>query len=194
MLPPGLATIGLSTKAWLRAEQNKGTPKFYFDLNREKKNQVGQTTTAWTPAITLITGLVESLKMLEEEGYPNVFARHLKLARATQLAGRAIGLNLLATENPSPTITALNIPDGLDGEKVVKTMRDVHGFTVAGGQDHLKGKIVRIGHMGYIDEYDLMATFLALERALVANGWKFPSGKTWGASVSAFVASLQESP
>ena len=188
MLPPGLAMIALSENAWKRCE-GKGLPRFYFDLKRERKNQVEATTTAWTPAISLIMGLVESLKMLEEEGYESIYKRHEKLARATRKAGQALGLELLS-DSPSPSITAFKVPQGIDGEKLVKTMRDVHGYTIAGGQDHLKGKIFRIGHMGYIDEYDLVGALAALERTLQGQGWKVPSGSLWGRSVGAFLEAL----
>jgi aspartate aminotransferase-like enzyme len=123
----------------------------------------------------LIIGLKESLAMMFEEGLENVFARHEKLAKATRAAVLAMGFKLYAPESPSPALTAvLSAP--LDGQKVMKTMRDSYGVTIAGGQDQAKGKIFRISHMGYVDEWNIMLTISALERVALELGLDFEMG------------------
>src|SRR5215472_6321371 len=116
MLPPGLALIALSRRAWQRAEKT-AQPRFYFDLLRERTNQA-KNTTAYTPAISLVIGLREALAMLQEEGLSNVFARHARLARATRAAAETLGLRLVAPDNPSPALTGVYVPDGIDGSKL----------------------------------------------------------------------------
>ena len=164
MLPPGLAFISLSERAWQRTKQAK-VPRFYFDLARERDN-LSNHTTAWTPAISLVTGLREALSMLLEEGLPNVFTRHLRMAAATQAAAAALGLQLVAPDSPSPALTAMYVPQGVDGGKLVGYLRDRMGVTFMGGQDQLKGKIVRIGHLGYTGAFDIITAIAALEMAL----------------------------
>src|SRR5882724_4549607 len=142
MLPPGLAFVALSERAWQRADKAH-LPTFYFDLKRERKNQADNTT-AYTPAVSLVFGLHAVLGMLEREGYRNVFARHARLAAATRAAGEALGLKLLAPRSPSPAATGVYLPPGIEGGKLTKYLRDKVGVDIAGGQDHLKGKILRI--------------------------------------------------
>src|SRR5690606_34537544 len=125
-------------------------PKFYFNLKKERES-IGKNTTAWTPAITLIIGLCEALKLIKEEGLDKVFERHELQARATRNGVMALGLELLAKDNPSDAVTAVKVPDSLSdrGGKIPKIMREKHGVTIAGGQDELKGKIFRLSHFGY---------------------------------------------
>ncbi|MBI5559901.1 MAG: alanine--glyoxylate aminotransferase family protein, partial [Deltaproteobacteria bacterium] len=175
MLPPGLAFIALSEKAWKRNEGAR-CPRFYFDLKKEKKN-LAKKTSAYTPAVSLITGLKEALSMLKEEGLENVFKRHERLARATRSAVESLGLRLLAPESPAPSATGVFLPDGVDGKKFVKYVRDEIGVTMAGGQDHLEGKIIRIAHLGYIDTFDIITAVSALEMALEKFGCGAQSGK-----------------
>ncbi|OGP29608.1 MAG: class V aminotransferase, partial [Deltaproteobacteria bacterium GWB2_42_7] len=153
MLPPGLAFASLSEKAWKFMETAK-CPRFYFDFKKERKN-LKDNTTAYTPAVSLIIGLREALKMIKAEGLENVFARHSRLARATRAAIKALGLKLLAPDSPSDASTGAYVPEGVDGGKFVKYLRDDMGVTMAGGQDHLKGKIIRIAHLGYVDNFDI---------------------------------------
>jgi aspartate aminotransferase-like enzyme len=174
MLPPGLAFIGLSERAWKRAEA-KHVPTFYFDLKRERKNHLDDTT-AWTPAVSLVIGLSRVLRMLEEESYEQVFARHARLAAATRAAGQALGLGLLAPKAPSPAATGLFVPEGVPGEKLVKYLRDKVGVSLAGGQDHLKGKIVRVAHIGYFDNFDVIIAVAALEMGLTRFGVRVELG------------------
>jgi aspartate aminotransferase-like enzyme len=178
MLPPGLAFIALSERAW-QANAAAKMPRFYFDLKRERDNQ-RQHTTAWTPAISLINGLKTALAMMFEEGMPNVFARQDRLARATRAGAQALGLKLVAPDNPSPATTGIFLPEGTG--KVVGYLRDSIGVTFAGGQDQLKGKIVRVAHLGYIGTFDIVTAFAALEMGLAQFGAKVQFGTGVGAA------------
>lgn len=180
MLPPGLAFAALSEKAWKFQETAK-CPRFYFDFKKERKN-LKDNTTAYTPAVSLITGLRESLSLIKEEGLQNVFARHDRLARATRAAALALGLKLLAPESPSNAATGIFVPDGVDGGKLVKYIRDELGVTLAGGQDHLKGKVLRVAHLGYVDTFDVIIAISAIEMALIKFGHRVEPGKGVGAA------------
>ena len=179
MLPPGLAFVALSERAWRVAAAAK-TPRFYFDLKRERDNQQKHTT-AWTPAISLIFGLHEALRLIFAEGLENVFARHDRLARATRAGATALGLKLVAPSAPSPATTGIYLPDGVPG-KIVGYLRDKVGITFAGGQDQLKGKICRIAHLGYIGSFDIITALAALEMGIAAFGKPVEFGKGVGAA------------
>lgn len=174
MLPPGLGFISASPKAWKLIESSK-SPKYYFSLKAAKKAWE-QTDTPFTPAITLIIALVESLKMIRQDGLPNIFSRHKKMAEATRAALGALGLELFAPTVSSDVVTAVKVPQGIDGEKLVKAMRDTYGITIAGGQAELKGKVFRIAHMGFIEEFDIIAGISCLEKVLQQMGYKFNLG------------------
>lgn len=168
MLPPGLAFIALSEKAWKRNETAK-LPRFYFDLAKERKN-LAKDTSAYTPAVSLIQGLRKVLEMMFDEGLDNVYKRHDALASAARAGVAALGLKPLAPDSPANSATGLYVPDGMDGAALVKDLRDNYGVTFAGGQDHLKGKIVRIAHLGYFDSFDMIVALGALEMALSKHG------------------------
>ncbi|MFA4990140.1 MAG: alanine--glyoxylate aminotransferase family protein [Candidatus Omnitrophota bacterium] len=174
MLPPGLGFISVSPKAAKLIEVSK-SPRYYFDLRKAKKAW-DKTDTPFTPAITLIIALNEALKMIKEDGLDAVFARHKKLAEATRAAAKALGLELFAPLAGSDVVTSVKVPLGLDGEKLVKTMRDTYGVTIAGGQAELKGKIFRFAHMGFIAEFDIITGISCLEKVLAQMGYKFPMG------------------
>lgn len=175
MLPPGLAFAALSDKAWEFV--NKSTlPKFYFDFKKELKN-IKQNQTAYTPAVSLIMGLAESLRRIKSEGLENIFARHVQLAKATREAMLAIGLKLYAPQAYSDAVTAVMAPPGIDGQKIVKILRDKHNLTIAGGQDQAKGKVFRIAHMGYIDKSDIIMAIAAVEMTLKDLGYPVELGK-----------------
>ena len=174
MLPPGLGFISVSQKAWQLVEDSR-CPKYYFDLKAAKK-ALDKTDTPFTPAITLIIALCESLKMIKQDGLENVFLRHKKMADATRAAMKALGLELFAPLAASDVVTAVKVPQGIDGEKMVKTMRDSYGVTIAGGQAELKGKVFRIAHMGFIEEFDIIAGISCLEKVLHQMGYKFELG------------------
>ena len=175
MLPPGLAFAALSEKAW-KFNETATCPRFYFDFGKERKN-LGNDTSAYTPATSLITGLRTSLTMIKEEGLENVFKRHDRLARAARAAMEALGLKLLAPESPSFAATGVYVPEGVDGAGLVKYLRNTLGVTMAGGQDHLKGRILRIAHLGYVDTFDMITAVAAIEMALKNFGHPVSSGK-----------------
>ncbi|MDD5196116.1 MAG: alanine--glyoxylate aminotransferase family protein [Candidatus Omnitrophica bacterium] len=174
MLPPGLGFISVSPKAAKFIEVSK-SPRYYFDLRKAKK-ALDKTDTPFTPAITLIIALNEALKMIKQDGLDAVFARHRKLADATRAAAKALGLELFAPLAGSDVVTSVKVPSGLDGEKLVKTMRDTYGVTIAGGQAELKGKIFRFAHMGFIEEFDIIIGISCLEKVLAQMGYEFPMG------------------
>lgn len=174
MLPPGLAFIALSDKAWKHAETSS-LPRYYFDLQRERKEQQKHTT-AYTPAISLINGLAEVLRFMREEGLEHIFARHALLAKATRAAAQALDLRLLAPTSPSPAATGVFLPEGISGSQFLKYMRDRMGVDIAGGQDHLKGKIMRISHIGYAGPFDVVTAVSAVEMALRCFGHRLDLG------------------
>ena len=174
MLPPGLAFIALSDKAWRFCE--KATiPRYYLDLKRELKSQ-REATTAYTPAVTIINGLKVVLDMMEEEGLANVYKRHQINGDATRAAVQAMGFKLLPTGTPSNAATGFYLPEGFEGGKFAKFMREKVGITYAGGQDHLKGKIIRVSHLGYHDTFDTIVAISGLEMGLAKFGVKFDMG------------------
>ena len=174
MLPPGLGFLSLSPKAAKLIEGSK-SPRYYFDLRKAKK-ALDKTDTPFTPAITLVIALIEALKIIKQDGLDAVFARHKKLAEATKAAAKALGLELFAPTAGSDVVTAVKVPAGIDGEKLVKTMRDTYGVTIAGGQAELKGKVFRIAHMGFIAEFDIITGLSCLEKVLAQMGYKFTLG------------------
>jgi aspartate aminotransferase-like enzyme len=175
MLPPGLGMLALSERALECARKNR-TPRYYFDLMRELKAQRDEHTTAFTPAVPLVFGLNKSLEMIHAETLPRVFARHRLMAEATRAAAPALGLGLIAPDHPAPGVTGFLTPAGLDSEKLVRYMRDELGVSVQGGQDQMKGRLVRIGHMGYLAAFDMLIAVSALEMGLEHLGYRFKSG------------------
>ena len=175
MLPPGIAFLSANDKAWKAISACK-TPRYYFDL-KVAKEAAAKTDTPYTPAIGIIIALVESLKMMREIGREKLFARYARLAQGVKEAAKALGLSIFPESIcQSNVLTAINLPSEIDGEKLVKTMRDTYGISVAGGQDKLKGKIVRIGHMGCLDEFDILTCLACFEKVLFEMGYKFNLG------------------
>ena len=181
MLPPGLAFAGVSDKAWEMGTSSK-IPKFYFNWAKERQNLV-KNQTNFTPAISLITGLRESLRILREEGLDNVYHRSEMLARATREGAGAIGLEIFS-KNPSPAVTAICAPEGIDGQAIYKTLWKKYGVTGAGGQDFLKGRIFRLATLGYADKYDVITAVAAIEFTLNDLGYKFLLGSGVAAAVN----------
>lgn len=190
MLPPGLALIALSKRAWERAEKVT-QPRYYFDLLRERTNQ-SKNTTAYTPAISLVIGLREALAMMQEETFANVFARHARLAKATRAAAESLGMRLVAPDNPSPAVTGVYVPEGIDGSKLFSYLRDKMRVVFAGGQDHLKGKIIRIAHLGYMGAFDTITAIAAYEMALRHFGHPVELGRGVGAAEAELLAALPQ--
>jgi aspartate aminotransferase-like enzyme len=185
MLPPGLSFAVLSEKAWTFVERSN-LPKYYFDFKRElKSTQKNQS--SYTPAVSLFVGLRESLRMMQEEGLEALFRRHKKLAEATWAAVKALGLELFAPEAPSEAVTAVKIPEGIDGVKLQKLFFERFGITVAEGQERAKGKIIRIAHLGYYDRLDMIMVISALEMLLKQMGHSFELGKGVRAAEEVFL-------
>ena len=167
MLPPGLAFITASEKAWKLVETSK-CPKFYFDLNAAKKN-LEKDTTPWTPAITLILQLQKALEIIKKETMEGMWKRHQWLADATRAAFGRLELELFS-KRPGNVLTSVKVPSGVDGGKLVKTIRDKFGVTLAGGQGTMKGNIFRVAHLGYMDRMDVIIAISAIEMALSEAG------------------------
>lgn len=186
MLPPGLGFISVSPKAWPLIAESK-SPRYYFDLRMAKKAWES-TDTAFTTSVSLVVALNAALKMLKEEGLENVFSRCRKMADALRAAVRALGLKLFADAAcASDAITAACVPAGIDGEKLVKTMRDSYGITIAGGQSELKGKTFRVATMGYLNEFDIVLALSCLEKVLRQMGYKFELGSGVRAAEEVFL-------
>lgn len=185
MLPPGVAFVSVSPKAAKLMEKST-SPKYYFDLRKYKK-AADKTDTPFTPAIGIVIALCESLRMIQARGIDNLFAHYKKLAKGVRAAAMALGLKLYAHEScMSNALTAINVPAGIDGEKLVKIMRDTHGITFAGGQDELKGKVFRMAHMGALDEYDILTGIACLEKTLKQMGYSFELGAGLAAAQKVF--------
>ena len=174
MIPPGLAFATVSQKAWKLVEQSK-CPKYYFDF-KEAKKALEKTDTPYTPALTLVIGLNEALKIMKQETLEKIMARHKKMAKAIREAAVALGLELYSKTASSDAVTAVKVPQGIDGEKLVKTMRDEYGVGIAGGQADLKGKVFRIASMGYMNQFDVIVSISCLEIVLSKMGYKFELG------------------
>lgn len=174
MLPPGLATVSVSDKAWGFME-NSNLPKHYFDLKKERK-ALAKNSTAYTPAVSLVIGLRQVLKRMQDEGLNEMFARHEKMAEAIRAAAQKIGLKLFAPEAPSNSVTSIYAPEGIDSGKIVGGLRDHFNMTIANGQAHVKGKIFRIGHIGYYDMFDMVSVWTAVEKQLSDLGYQFELG------------------
>ncbi|HBF13573.1 MAG TPA: aminotransferase [Deltaproteobacteria bacterium] len=174
-LPPGLSFAAVSQKAWGFIEKSD-LPKFYFNFKTEKKN-ILENTTAWTPAVSLIQGLRVVLQNMQKEGLENIFKRHRIMASSVREAAKAVGLKLFAPESPADSITAIYGPEGMNSGDIVKILRNQFNMTIAGGQDAAKGKIFRIGHLGYYDAMDMITVWSAIEMAMAKMGYKFELGK-----------------
>ncbi len=183
MIPPGLAYIALSEKAWKLAESST-LPKYYFDLKAYKKN-LGKKTTPYTPAITLIIQQKKTLEFIKKIGLETLFEHHRILADATRAGVKAIGLELLS-KIPGNIATAVKVPEGVDGGQLVKTVQKKYGVYIAGGQSHYKGKIFRIAHLGYMGAFDIITALSAVEMALAEQGYKFEMGASVRAAMEVF--------
>ncbi len=174
MIPPGLGFVSVSPKAW-EAYKTAKLPRYYLDLGKYKKD-AAKNTTPFTPPVNMFFGLQAALRMMKAEGLENIFARHHRLMTATRAAVKAMGLPLYAPDDAaSPSITSV-MPDTVDAEKVRSLMKKRFDIALAGGQDHLKGKIFRIGHLGFVGDRDLLAALSALEATLLELGHSFTPG------------------
>lgn len=178
MTPPGLAFVALNHRAW-DSVKNSNLPKYYFDFRKAHKSGL-EGSVPYTPAITLLTALQCALNRIYQEGIQNTIARHQQMAFATQSAIKEIGLPLFAS-SPANTLTSIRLPKEIDGKAFVKMMREQYGITYAGGQAELSGKIVRIAHLGWMNENDVIIAISSFERGLAEIGYDF----TCGAGVTA---------
>jgi aspartate aminotransferase-like enzyme len=174
MLPPGLAFVSVSDKAWKVIESNTQGRSFYFDLKRYKA-KLPENDTPFTPANTLIKAQRVSLKKMRAEGIENLWARHARMAAAARAGVQAMGLKLFA-ERPNNALTVIVVPDGVDGNDVLKTLEKKHGYKLANGQDNLKGKIWRLSHMGWCDGFEILGALSALELTLLEHGYQLDPG------------------
>jgi aspartate aminotransferase-like enzyme len=174
MVPPGLAMIGVSQRAWAAHQQSR-MPRFYWDFTRVAKTaEKGQT--PYTPPVSLFFALDVSLAMMREEGREAIYARHQRCADLTRERARAMGLALYADPAvASNTVTAITAPEGVSAKEITKALREREAVVIAGGQERLEGQIIRIGHLGYVHEPEMTACMDALERQLKALGYQAPA-------------------
>jgi len=184
MLPPGLGLLALSEKAWAAAARST-LPKYYLDLTEERK-YAARNEARFTPAVSIMVGLREVLRMIEAEGLANVLRRHDRLSRATRAGAEALGLTLFPKTTASPALTAVQVPAGLDADRVVERFASSHNITIDGGRGPTKGKIFRIGHMGYVDDFDVTSALAALEQVLHELGHPVDFGASLGAAQKVF--------
>lgn len=178
MIPPGLAFVSLSEKAWKSVKESKN-PKFYFSFEKALKSLTSDKLpdTPYTSAVSLVLQLNESLKIIKSIGIENNWENHARLANATRQGIKGMGLTLFAKDSPSNAVTSVHVPEGVDGTQLVKKIRDDYGISIAGGQGKIKGKIFRIGHLGYVDGFDVLSALSAVEMCLVSMGYKLELGK-----------------
>ncbi len=185
MMPPGLGFVAVSEKAWA-AYETATLPRFYLDLGKYRKS-AAKDTTPFTPPVNLVFGLQVALQMMKKEGLDGIFSRHNRLQNAARAAMKALNLPLLAAdENASPAVTAV-IPSTVEAEGVRSVMKKRFDIALAGGQDHLKGKIFRMGHLGFVCDRDVLNAIAALEASLTELG---ATDFTPGAGVAAAAAQL----
>ena len=170
MVPPGLAFVSVSQEAW-EAHRRSRMPRFYWDFSLAKKYfEIGQT--PWTPAISVFYALDTSLDLMAQEGLANIFSRHARVGQRTREGVKSLGLSLFAEEShASNTVTAVKLPEGIDGAKLLQKMREEHGIVLAGGQRELSGKIFRIGHLGWVTEQDIDIVLERLKLTLTELGF-----------------------
>ena len=192
MIPPGMAFLSVSEKAWARAETAK-LPKFYFNLKKERKNAASGES-SWTPATSLLLALAEALKYIKALGMAKLVDNAQMLAQATRAAVTALGLELFSPGSPSASVTAVKAPAGVDSSAIVKEYRNRFGSVIANGQGSMKGQIFRIAHLGYFDFADLFAVIAELEIILTALGHpvKFGTGVAAVQNVYASAALAKE--
>jgi aspartate aminotransferase-like enzyme len=170
MVPPGITMVSMSARAWKAYEQSK-MPRFYFDVGRARDfAKRGQT--PWTPAVSIFYGLDVALGILLKEGLESIYARHERCASLARNGAKSLGLQLFADQRyASNTVTAVKVPEGVDGKELTKVLREEYDTVLGGGQQHLAGKIFRIGHLGYVQEADIEAVTEAVGKALPRLGF-----------------------
>jgi serine---pyruvate transaminase len=183
MAPPGLAMVSVPERVLTQAKRSRS---FYFDWQRNKKAQ-DKLDAAFTPAVSIIRSLDVALGLLLEDGLDAAFERHVRLGRATRAGVKAMGLELFSPDDDTAAVvTAIKAPAGVDGDDLLKHLRDRHGVTLAPGQQHLKGKIFRIGHIGWFDVFDIASALAAVELSLTELGADIERGAAVPAAFEAF--------
>jgi aspartate aminotransferase-like enzyme len=173
MIPPGLAFVSVSPRGWQRQKLAR-LPKFYFDWQLARRSADEDGGTPWTPALSLFFALQVALRLMRAEGLEQLFARHQRLAQFTREGLADLDLRLLADPRvASPTVTTAYVPDGVGAKALLRSLEERHGVVLAGGQGRLEGKIIRIGHMGWVDQDELAAALRALQFEL--NSSRAPS-------------------
>jgi len=172
MIPPGLGFLSVSDKAW-KAYETAKFPRFYMDLGKYKKANL-KTSTPFTPPVNLMYGLQVSLQMMQREGLEGIFSRHQRLTKATRSAVKAMGLKTFAADEVASTAVTAVDPAPVNAEDIRKIMSSKYGIALAGGQDHLKGKIMRIGHLGFVSDRDMLTGIACLEATLSELGHAVP--------------------
>ncbi|MCM8820404.1 MAG: alanine--glyoxylate aminotransferase family protein [Candidatus Omnitrophica bacterium] len=188
MLPPGLAFISVSEKAWKKAETSN-LPKYYFNLKKYKKT-LSKNDFPFTIPVSLVVGLRKSLQIIKNAGIEKIWEEHHIRAEATRQAMIHAGLKLLS-ESPSDAVTSVVLPEGVDGDKLVKILRTKYGMSIAGGQDHLKGKIIRISHLGWQDEFDVLTAICGVGVGLKEMGIEIDTEKGISAACKVLFSSSQ---
>src|SRR5438552_2618686 len=188
MLPPGLAFLAVSDKAWKQIDKNASPRTFYFDLKKTRKS-LETSDTPYTMAHTLVKALRVSLKRILAEGIENVWARHARNAAAARAGFQALGLELFASQ-PAAGLTVVKVPAGIDGVELLGKLEKQYGLKLAGGQDHLKGKIFRLAHMGYIDQFDVLTGLAGVELVLLEMGFPVKPGSGVAAAQQALARSV----
>jgi aspartate aminotransferase-like enzyme len=192
MVPPGLGIVAVSAKAW-EAYQTAKFPKYYLDLEKYRLATINNTS-PFTPPVNLIVALQTTLRMMQQEGLEAIFARHLRVMKATRAAIRSLNLSLFAQDDyASPAVTAIKlhfanaIASQLEADKIREVVKKRFDIEIAGGQDHLKNKIFRIGHLGFICDRDILTCISALEAALLELGYQdFTPGAGITAAIKVF--------
>ena len=185
MTPPGLATVSVSADAWAAVEQDAAS-RYYFDWGQTKKRQ-DAFDPAFTPAVSIVVGLEVALGLLLDEGLEQAFERHARLGRACRAGVKALGLELFSPDDDrSAVVTAIHAPDGIDSGELVQTLRNRLGIVLAPGQGPLKGKIFRIGHIGYYDVFDITTALAGVELVLSELGAEIERGAAVTAALEAF--------
>ena len=174
MTPPGLSFVSVSERAWRKIKEAKN-PRFYFDFLITKECYA-KNDTPFTPAISLVRAVGIALKRIQKEGLEACYARHERMAQAVRAGARAMNLELFTKKSQTAGLTAIHFPKGIDGGKLLSRLKDEFGIWIAGGQGAMKGKIMRIGHMGYIGKPHLSAGFEALDTVLADMGHRFNKG------------------
>jgi aspartate aminotransferase-like enzyme len=190
MMPPGLAFVSVSDKAWKQIDRNPAVRAFYFDLKKARA-QLATSDTPYTPAHTMIRALRVSLKRIRAEGIENIWAAQARNAAAARAGFRAMGLELFAVR-PADGLTVAKVPPGLDGNVLLSKLEKQFGLKLANGQDELKGKIIRLAHMGHIDQFDVLAALAGVELVLLEMGHPLEPGRGLAAAQQVYAQGLKQ--